>query len=136
MRLLLFHARRFAWTPDSGVSEAAVDAPDPGEATGAIVAFCHAEAADAEEPGKVVTKTIKNVKWLAGKFDTKRVVLHSFGHLGGDSAPGELAKELLVQAGRRLESAGYEVQCTPFGWSCAFDLSADGPALAKVFKQI
>jgi hypothetical protein len=135
VRLLLFHARRFAWTPDAGVSEAAVERPDAGAVERAIVAFCHAEAGDGEAPGKVITKTIKNVKWLAGKFETKRVVLHSFGHLGGDSAPAELAGELLVQAARRLETAGYEVQLTPFGWSCAFDLQADGPALAKVFKH-
>lgn len=133
--MLLFHARRFAWTPDRGVSEAAVDTPAPGSAERAIVAFCHAEAQDAGAPAKVVTKTIKNVKWLAGKFDTKLVVLHSFGHLGGESAPGDVAKDILVQAGRRLETAGYVVHLTPFGWTCAFDLHADGPALAKVYKQ-
>ncbi len=135
MRLLLFHARRFAWTPDAGVSEAAVETPAAGVVEAAIVAFCQAETQDADHTGKVVTKTIKNVKWLAGKFDTKRVVLHSFGHLGGESAPGDVARDLLVQAARRLESAGFEVQLTPFGWTCAFDLSADGPALAKVYKQ-
>lgn len=135
MRLLLYYATHFSWAPHAAVGDTADAMPAAGTAENAVVAFIHAEAGDLAAPGKAVTKTIKNIKWLAGKFDSKCVVLHSFGHLGGESAPGEAARELLVAAGRRLEEAGYEVQITPFGWTHAFQLHADGPGLAKVWKS-
>lgn len=104
--------------------------------TDAVVAFVHAEAGDPARQTKVVTKALKNIKWLAGKFDTRRVVLHSFAHLGPDKAPPELAQEFLQRMQERLTSAGYEVAVTPFGYFNEFRMHVAGPSLAKVFVEI
>ena len=69
-------------------------------------------ALPARQVGKVVTKAIKNVKWVAGKFASKRVVLHSFAHLGRDTAPSPVAGKLVEAMAERLRGAGYEVTIT------------------------
>ena len=79
---------------------------------------------------------LKHVKWLAGKRDLRRVVLHSFTHLDGEHAPPDYARDFLDRLQARLGGAGFEVVQTPFGYSCAWDLSVYGESLAKVWKQL
>ena len=59
----------------------------------AVVVFIHAEAEDEERASKVLTKMVKNIKWLAGKFSCKNVVLHSFSHLSTSSASPDFARQ-------------------------------------------
>lgn len=47
----------------------------------AAVIFFHSEVEDEEKRDAVLQKFVKNIKWIAGKFGTKNVVLHSFNHL-------------------------------------------------------
>ena len=102
----------------------------------AIVVFYHVEAEDLERRGKVLTKFIKNIKWLAGKFDSKNVVLHSFNHLSGSKAPADFAEGLVQDARQRLGTSGYSVTVTPFGYLNEWKLHVAGESLAKVFKEI
>ena len=53
------------------------------------------------------TKLVKNAKWLARKWETQKIVLHSFTHLGEKKADDEAAKELIDRVQKRLEAAGY-----------------------------
>ena len=132
----MFQAARFTWRP---FQRSLADAADPGAATeieDVAVIFCHAEVQDEAKRSKIVTKATKNIKWLAGKRGLKRVVLHSFTHLGGDTAEAALAQALLAEIGARLKRAGYEVAYTPFGWVCEWELSVHGESLAKVYKAI
>ena len=76
------------------------------------------------------------MKWLAGKRSWKRVVLHSFTHLGGENASPEFARGFLEELDERLSATGYEVARTPFGWFCEWELSVYGESLAKVWKEI
>jgi len=80
MRILFWYCDRMAWTPTSKTIE---DVPNDkaGEVEKAIAAYIHIEPSDEERAGKMETRLMKNVKWLAGKWDTKLVVLHSFAHL-------------------------------------------------------
>ncbi len=138
MKLLMFRASRFAWFPFERIIEDA-DAPRPEEVevTEAAVIFIHTEKADQIAPGKTLTKTLKNIKWIANKRGLRRVVLHSppWGtHLGGDTAESDFARQLLLDAAGRLCDTGYEVWITPFGWVCTWELAVYGEALAKVFK--
>ncbi len=138
MKLLTFLARRFAWTPCSQTLPEAQDAPPAGALEDAVVVWVHAEMRD-EEPEarkRAFKQTLKHVKWLAGKRDLRRVVLHSFTHLGGVSASPEFARDLLDELAERLRASGYEVGTTPFGWFCAWELSVHGESLAKVWKEI
>lgn len=138
MRLLCFQAKRFWWQPfertlpDAPEHEAAVEVRD------AVVAFVHVEAADVDpqRDASVFRQALKHLKWLANKRGMRTIVLHSFTHLGGDSAEPQAAQTLLTRLADRLRESGYAAHITPFGWFNEWDLSVHGESLAKVWKQI
>ena len=141
MKLLTFQARRFAWKSYSQTLEGPADAlaaPVEDELADAVVAFVHAEAKDEEpaERARVLRHVAKHVKWLANKRDLRNVVLHSFTHLGAESARPDFARELLTELAERLRGGGYEVRTTPFGWFCEWELAVHGDSLAKVWKEV
>ena len=138
MRLLCFHAKRFWWKP---FERTLADAPAQAAETAvgeAVVAFVHVEQSDVvpEREPSVFRQTLKHLKWLANKRQRHTVVLHSFTHLGGDSAEPAAAHALLTRLAERLRETGYETHVTPFGWFNEWDLSVHGESLAKVWKQI
>lgn len=143
MKLLTFMARRFAWTPFAATLEpdaagAPASAPPPGSVDDAIVVFVHAEARD-EEPERrrsTLDHARKHVEWLARKREMKRVVLHSFAHLGGASATSAFGESWMSELAAKLEVRGYTVARTPFGWTNAWELSVHGEGIAKVWKDI
>ena len=136
MKLLMFYAPSFWHRPFAKSLDQAPQAAESGQAEKAVVVFYHAEAEDQGRETKVLGKMLKNIKWLAGKFATKRVVLHSFGHLSASKAPPELAQELANQTAQRLTASGYEVSATPFGYLNEWRMHVAGESLAKVFKEI
>ena len=89
----------------------------------------------AERSGKVATKMVKNIKWVAGKFSSKRVVLHYFAHLGRESADAELARELVESVAERLRGVDYDVTVTPYGYFTEFKLHVAGESMGKVFVE-
>jgi len=99
------------------------------------VVFFHAEAEDEARRQDVLQKFVKNTKWIAGKFGTKNVVLHSFNHLSSSKSSPEFAKALLDETVQRLERAGFSVMVTPFGYFNEFKIHVAGDSLAKVFKE-
>ena len=134
MKLLMIYASSFAFEP---ALKALDDAPP---ATGftvqqAVLGFVHVEGMDLKNNAKVTTKLVKNLKWLAGKNDTKTIVLHSFSHLSEDKAPPQFARDILDRAEQRLKDAGYAVSQTPYGYFLNLDLQAPGHPLARVFKS-
>jgi len=78
---------------------------------------------------------VKNVKWLAGKFKSRNIVLHSFNHLSSSKSSPDFAKRLLDDVIIRLERTGYTVMQTPFGYFHEFRMHVAGDSLAKVFKE-
>ncbi len=48
------------------------------EVNDCVLVLVQVEAEDVEKRKKVTDKLLKNLKWLAGKFESKRVVLHFF----------------------------------------------------------
>jgi hypothetical protein len=138
MKLLCFQAKHFRWKshsktlPDVPEHEIDQDVPD------AVVVFVHAEAADAakDRAASVLRQSVKHVKWLANKRGFTNIVLHSFAHLGGETAPPDFARPFLDQLAERLRATGYQVWSTPFGYFCEWDLSVHGESLAKVWKEI
>jgi hypothetical protein len=136
VKLLLLYAHDYWLRP---YEKSVAEAPDSdGElsAGGAVVALVHVEPQDPANRAKLVTKAIKQIKWLAGKFDTHSVVLHSFAHLATLRAEPAEAEPLLANMQARLAAAGYSVQITPFGWFNEFRMHVAGPSLAKVFVEL
>lgn len=136
MRLLTFQARRFAWTPFSKTVETAPDVEEGGEVTEAVVAWIHAEAHDEADEKRVFRHALKHIKWIANKRGLKSVALHFFAHLGGEGGDPAFAQSFIMALAARLESTGYAVSVTPFGYFCAWELDVYGGSLAKVYKTI
>jgi hypothetical protein len=138
MRLLTFLAARFAFSPHAATLPNAGDPPPPSSVNDAVVVFVHAEKRDeeAERRKSVLDHARKHVEWLARKKDARNVVLHSFAHLGGDSSSPEFGESFLTELGAKLESRGYSVTRTPFGWTNAWEMAVHGEGFAKVWKEI
>ena len=136
MRLLMFMARRFWWKSYSKTLEQVEDVEAEEAVDDAVVVFMHVEARDGARHDDVFRKTLKNVKWLANKRELRRVVLHSFTHLGGENAEPEFASAFIDELAERLRATGYQVWITPFGYFNEWDLNVYGESLGKVWKEI
>jgi hypothetical protein len=136
MKLLMFYAHDFWFRPHAKTLEEAPEAEGEDGRSEAVVIFYQAESEDQGREKKVATKWLKNAKWLAGKFGTQRVVLHSFGHLSSSKASVETARAMTADVRERLESAGYEVLETPFGYLHEWKMHVTGESLGRVFKEI
>ena len=134
MRVLFWYCDRMSWSPTIKTLDDVEDGA-PGEATEAVAAWVHAEPRDVNRRSKVVTKLVKNCKWLAGKWKTKTVILHSFSHLAEERCEPETALEMIENAKQRLENEGYSVVITPWGHFNDLEVSAPGHPLARVYKQ-
>ena len=135
MRVIFWYMDSFAYHPAQKNLDSAADVRQGATLKDSIVAFIHAEAQDEENASKVETKLIKNIKWLAGKLDCKNIVLHSFAHLSESKSRAGFAEELFDRAQERLESSGYNVSQTPFGYFLDIRVSAPGKSLARVYKE-
>lgn len=136
MKLLLFYAHTWWFkTASKSLPEVPdVDLEDSMDNT--VVVFFHAEKEDEEKGKGLLDKLIKNIKWLAGKFGTKNVVIHSFNHLSSSKASPEFSELMIKHAAEKLQNAGYTVMCTPFGYFNQFKIHVSGESLAKVFKEL
>lgn len=138
MRLLCFHAKRFSWRPFERVLAEAPAAVASPAVVRAVVAFIHVEATDldAGRAASVFRQALKHLKWLANKRELRAIVLHSFAHLGGESAAPAAAHQLLLQLAQRLTDNGYTAAVTPFGYANEWELDVFGDGGAKVWKEI
>jgi hypothetical protein len=135
MKLLMFYTNEW-WYKTA--SKSLCDVPDAEREESledAAVIFFHSEADDESKKESVLEKFVKNTKWIAGKFKTKNVVLHSFNHLSGSKSSPEFAKAMLGDVVERLERTGYRVMVTPFGYLNEFRMHVAGDSLAKVYKE-
>lgn len=133
MRVLFWYCKKFGWKPTLKTLDDFPDA-DPDEYYDTVVAFIHVEPRDIADGG-AETKLVKNAKWLARKWDTAGVLLHSFTHLAEEKADPLHAKALLDRVQERLEKAGYKASQTPYGYFNDLSMEAPGHPLARVFKE-
>jgi hypothetical protein len=135
MKILLFYAHRWWFKTASKSLETVPDMEREDAMENTVVVFYHVEKEDEEKGKGVLEKLVKNIKWLAGKFGTKNVVVHSFNHLSSSKASPAFSQELIQQATEKLINAGYTVMSTPFGYFNEFTIHVGGESLAKVFKE-
>ncbi|MEJ2182982.1 MAG: threonyl-tRNA synthetase editing domain-containing protein [Nitrospirota bacterium] len=135
MKLLMFYVHEWWYRTAAKSLEDVPDVRKEESVADAAVIFFHVEAEDEARGEGVLRKFLKNTKWLAGKFGTRTVVLHSFNHLGTSKSSPEFARSLVQQAEERLTGAGYTVVRTPFGYFNEFRMHVAGDSLAKVFKE-
>ncbi len=136
MKLLMFYAPEFWFRTFEKVLEDVPECDVETSVENAVVIFYHAEAADIDNRTGVLSKLVKNIKWLSGKFKTKNVVLHSFNHLSLSKAPADFTSTLIREAKERLLNAGFIIHETPFGYLNEWKIHVAGESLAKVFKEL
>ena len=102
MKILMFYAPEFWFKTFQKVLEEVEDSDIEEKIENAIVVFYHVEAEDEEKRSNVLTKLIKNIKWLSGKFKTKNLVIHSFNHLSTSKASPDFSNSLIEDAKARL----------------------------------
>lgn len=135
MKLLMLYTERFAYRTGARGLDSAAELDEEREVLDALVGLVHAEAADEEEPGRVATKLVKNLKWAARKNGTRTIVLHSFSHLAESKASPDVTRALLDGVEARLREAGYAPLQTPFGYFLDLDLRAPGRSTARLFAS-
>lgn len=136
MKLLMFFTHEFWLKPHEKVIPEVPDFYETITEKESVIIFYHAEPGDDQKRGSIISKFVKNVKWLAGKFQTRTVILHSFNHLGHEKAPPEVASSIIGEVRKKLENNGYKVLETPFGYQNEWKMHVAGNSLAKVFKEI
>ena len=135
MKVLLIYCKVFAYTPTSKTLEMAEVNENQESFENVQTAFIQVEEEDHEKESQVTKKLLKNIKWVCGKNDTKKVVLHSFAHLSESKADPGFSKNIFDKVQERLENVGYEVSQTPFGYFLDLQVDAPGFSLARVFKS-
>ncbi len=136
MKILMFYAKHFECRPYEKVLEDVDDFVGSINVRNSIIVFYHVEPIDEDRVKSVVTKLVKNIKWIAGKFGSKTVVIHSFNHLATKKGGPELAKTIISGAVDKLKRAGYILFETPFGYQNEWIMHVAGESLAKVFKEL
>jgi hypothetical protein len=136
MKILLFYAHKWWFKTASKSLPQVPDIDTEDSVENTVVVFFHAEKEDEEKGKGLLDKLVKNIKWLAGKFGTRNVVIHSFNHLSSSKASPEVSEQIIKQAAEKLQNTGYAVMCTPFGYFNEFMIHVGGESLAKVFKEL
>jgi hypothetical protein len=132
MRVLFLYATKFRFRTHHKALESAPDDIRDETVENAALAFIHAEPGDGPDQE---TKLVKNLKWVAGKFESRRCVLHYFSHLGEERLDPESAKQLMERARDRLRTSGYDVTITPYGHFCDLSTDLPGDSMARIFKS-
>jgi uncharacterized protein YpuA (DUF1002 family) len=135
MKLLMIYCDSFAYNPTVRTLETADENAKAANFEKVQTAFIQVEAEDTEKENDVVKKLLKNLKWVCGKNNTRKVVLHSFAHLSESKAEPEFTKHIFDRVEERLKNTGYEVFQTPFGYFLDLQVDAPGFSLARVFKS-
>ncbi len=136
MKLLMFQSPVFRFRPFQKTLVEIEDQHVGAEVKEVAVIFVHVEMTDLARCDQVLSRSAKNIKWLANKRGLRNVVLHSFTHLADNKAEPGFARELLEKLASRLRRGGYAVWVTPFGYTCEWELSVYGDSIAKVFKSL
>jgi len=136
MKLLMIYMNNFSYTPAIKTIESMPDYSEEKKYENIQVAFIQVEKEDEEKETAVIKKLLKNLKWITGKNNTKRIVLHSFAHLSESKAEPEFTKSLFDNVEGRLINSGFEVKQTPFGYFLDLKIDAPGYSLARVFKNL
>jgi len=136
MKLLMIYMNKFSYKPTVKTIDSMPEHSDGKSFENIQAAFIQVEKEDEENVVAVKRKLLKNLKWIAGKNNTKHIVLHSFAHLSDSKADPEFTKALLDEIDERLTNSGFQVEQTPFGNFLDLQIDAPGYSLARVFKDL
>lgn len=136
MKLLMIYCDSFSYIPTVKTLDIVNDVNEGKKFEKVQTAFIQVEKGDEEMETAVARKLLKNLKWVTGKNNTKKIVLHSFAHLSESKAEPEFTMAFFNAIQQRLENSGFEVHQTPFGYFLDLHVDAPGFSLARVFKSL
>ncbi len=132
----MVYCKNFGYTPTIKTLDNAPENVTPANYENVQVAFIQVEKEDEGRESDVEKKLVKNLKWVCGKNNVNKIILHSFAHLSESKAEPEFTKLIFERTEERLSNAGFSVIQTPFGYFLDLRLDAPGFSLARVFKNI
>lgn len=101
-----------------------------------LVVFMAVEKPDEDNPSNIKEQLLDHVKDIAGKVQTKNIVLYPYAHLSSNLGSPKVAQALLQEAHADLAKDGFEVKHAPFGWYKAFEISCKGHPLSELSREI
>lgn len=126
----MFHLESFWYRPNESANE------DSGTSVSeSLLVWIQSEELDSKNRVAVLRKMVKNIRWLANKIETNRIILHSFAHLGDSKSEPNFAEALIEELAEKLRERDYHIHIVPYGEFYEFKMHVKGPSLAKVFKQ-
>jgi len=131
MKLLLIHADYMEYEVKEK-TKFAEDYKGTGDRVEEVlVAFVSVEKGDNEEVAK---KAVEEIKDVAEKVGSKRILIYPYAHLSPNLADPETAINIL----KILESEikDFEVKRAPFGWYKSFKISCKGHPLSELSREI
>jgi len=136
MKLLMIYMNSFSYNPTIKTIDSMPEFSEGKSYKNIQAAFIQVEKEDEENESAIKKKLLKNLKWIAGKNNTKKIILHSFAHLSESKADPEFTKSVFDNIEDRLKVSEFEVEQTPFGYFLDLKVDAPGYSLARVFKDI
>lgn len=139
MRILFIHADRLEYeVREPAIKDPEEVKPEHRQATvdEVLVCFATVEARDEADPEGIAGLAAKEVQDVAGKVDTKRVVLYPYAHLSSSLGAPDISRKILAILAAELKTSGFEVIASPFGWYKAFKLSAKGHPLSELSREV
>ncbi len=137
MRILLLHSDFLEFEPKKKAIESAEKVDLKKEKfEECLVVLSAVEKGDAENMDSVVKKTVSEIKDVASKVGTKRIVIYPWVHLTDNPEDGSKSLEVLESLRSKVESDGYEVHRAPFGWYKAFEIKVKGHPLSELSRHI
>jgi len=133
MKILMMYTDSFQYETTEKSLLTAEDIQEQKSFTNTQLAFIQMEEHDETKPP--IKKVANFIKWLSRKNEFTKIVLHSFSHLSESKANPEFTVQFFNDLQNRLETAGFEVFQTPFGYFLNLDIQAPGFSLARVFKS-
>ena len=136
MKLLMIYMNKFSYNPTIKTIETMPEHTGKMEFKNIQAAFIQVEKEDKENETAVKKKLLKNLKWIAGKNNTRHIILHSFAHLSESKAEPDFTKSVFDEIDERLTKSGLRVEQTPFGYFLDLQIDAPGYSLARVFIDL
>ena len=93
-------------------------------------------AVEKNDSVKIVDEYVSNIEDIAGKVNTKNVVLYPYAHLSSNLGGPKVAVEILKKAEEILTDKGFNVSRAPFGYYKTFELKVKGHPLSELSREI
>lgn len=135
MKNLIFYCDKFSYTLDHAtlVAEKTGHEGESEIFENALVIFSSAEKGDTAE---IATAGAKDIRKIARKNNTQKIVINPFAHLSGNLAGPEDAIRIIDDMAQKIQSQNeFEVSRLHFGWYKQFDINISGKENSQIFRS-